>query len=178
MAVTVKPEDLSPQFLKRVEGRYGKIHPNDFFSANLGTYYKFDPSYKSEGGGKTHKVLPLASFIDLYKNLGQSKNSAKSLKTKPELRGDKEYQTQADKVINTFNSFRTFFRKNYPDQYSLVKNSIKEIEGMGYNTPFAFKKKGSSANISQYLKMGYKPVNQKALRKKSKGFEFIDLYKD
>jgi hypothetical protein len=82
------------------------------------------------------------------------------------------------RFIPHFNSFRTFFRKNYPDQYSLVKNSIKEIEGMGYNTPFAFKKKGSSANISQYLKMGYKPVNQKALRKKSKGFEFIDLYKD
>jgi len=175
---TIKPKDLSPQFLKRVEDRYGKIDPKDFFSANLSTYYKFNPKYKSEGGGLRHDVLDLPSFVDLYKNLGQAKHSAKTLKTKPELRSDKEYQNQADKVIDTFNSFRTFFRSNYPDQYSLVKSSIKEMAGMAYNTPFAFKKKGSKPNISQYTSIGYKPVNQKELRKKSKAFDYVDLYKD
>ena len=48
------------------------------------------------------------------------------------------------------------------------------MEGMGYNTPYAFGK----ANTSQYTSIGYKPVNQKALRKKSKGTDYIDLYKD
>ena len=49
---------------------------------------------------------------------------------------------------------------------------------MGYNTPFAFKKKGSKPNISSYTSIGYKPVDQKALRKKAKGIDYIDLYKD
>ena len=175
---TVKPNDLSPKFLKKVEDRYGKIDPRDFFSTKLDTYYKFNPEYKSEGGGRRHDVLRLPSFIDLYKNLGLAKNSAKTLKTKPELRGDKEYQSQADDIIDAFNSFRTFFRNNYPDQYSLVKSSIKEMAGMAYNTPFAFRKKGSKPNISQYTSIGYKPVDQKAVRKKAKGIDYVDLYKD
>jgi len=179
MAETIKPSELSPNFIKRIEDLYGPTSEDDFFQGDLSYYAKANkPEERGEGGGITHTIIPLPSFINLLKNLGKSKNAAKSLKTKPELRGDKEYQIQADKVIDTFNSFRTFFRKNYPDQYSLVKNSIKEIEGMGYNTPFAFKKKGSKPNISSYTSIGYKPVDQKALRKKAKGIDYIDLYKD
>ena len=179
MAEIIKPTDLSPEFLKRVEDRYGEVNvEEDFFSPNLATYYKYNPEYKSEGGGKEHIVLRLASFVDLYKNLGQAKNSAKSLYSSPDLKGDVPFQNQANQIIDTFNDFRTYFRKNYPDQYSLVKSSIKEMEGMGYNTPNAFRKKGSKPNISQYTSIGYKPVNQKALRKKSKGTDYIDLYKD
>jgi hypothetical protein len=175
MAEIIKPKDLSPEFLKRVEDRYGEINvEEDFFSPNLATYYKYNPKYKSEGGGKEHIVLRLASFIDLYKNLGQAKNSAKSLYSSPDLKGDVPFQKEANQVIDTFNSFRTYFRKNYPDQYSLVKSSIKEMAGMGYNTPYAFGK----ANTSQYTSIGYKPVNQKELRKKSKAVDYIDLYKD
>jgi ABC-type sulfate transport system substrate-binding protein len=64
----------------------------------------------------------------------------------------------------------------------MVKQSVQEISTSGaaggYLTKYAYRKKGSPANISQYLKMGYKPVNQSAVRKKSKGFEYVDLYKD
>ena len=52
------------------------------------------------------------------------------------------------------------------------------MAGMAYNTPFAFRKKGSKPNISQYTSIGYKPVDQKAVRKKAKGVDYIDLYKD
>jgi len=176
---TIKPSELNPNFIKRIEDLYGPTSKDDFFKDDLSYYAKANkPEERSEGGGITHTIINLPSFVNLFKNLGKSKNAAKSLKTKPELRGDTEYQKQADKVIDTFNSFRTFFRTNYPDQYSLVKNSIKEIEGMGYNTPFAFKKKGSKPNISSYTSIGYKPVDQKALRKKAKGIDYIDLYKD
>jgi len=120
MAEIIKPKDLSPEFLKRVEDRYGEVNvEEDFFSPNLATYYKYNPKYKSEGGGKEHLVLRLASFVDLYKNLGQAKNSAKSLYSSPDLKGDVPFQKEANQVIDTFNSFRTYFRKNYPDQYSL-----------------------------------------------------------
>ncbi len=64
----------------------------------------------------------------------------------------------------------------------MVKSTVKEISTSGaaggYLTKYAYRKKGSPANISQYTNIGYKPVNQKELRKKSKGFDYVDLYKD
>ena len=180
---TIKPSELSPNFLKGLEDKYGKVDiEKDFFSDDLSTYYKFDPSYESEGGGRKHNVIDLPSYIDLFKTLDDARGSAKKLQSNKDLRNDKAYQSQANSIIDTFNSFRTFFRKNYPDQYAMTKKQVQEISTSGaaggYLTKYAYKKKGSPANISQYLKMGYKPVDQKALRKKSKGFEFIDLYKD
>ena len=172
---TIKPSELSPNYLKGIEDKYGKIDmEKDYFSDNLSDYYKFDPTYKSEGGGRRHKVIPLPSFIDLFVTLDDARGSAKKLKSNKDLRNDKAYQTQADNIIDTFNSFRTFFRKNYPDQYAMTKKTVKETMGMAYNTPYAFGK----ADISAYTKAGYKPVDRKALRKKSKAFDYVDLYKD
>jgi len=172
---TIKPSELSPNYLKGIEDKYGKIDmKRDFFSDDLETYYKFDPSYKSEGGGRKHNIIDLPSFIDLFKTLDDARGSAKKLKSNKDLRNDKAYQTQADNIIDTFNSFRTFFRKNYPDQYAMTKKTVKETMGMAYNTPYAFGK----ADISAYTKAGYKPVDRKALRKKSKAFDYVDLYKD
>ena len=56
----------------------------------------------------------------------------------------------------------------------IVKEITTSAATPGYTTPYAFGK----APISTYTKMGYKPVNRKALRKKSKGFDYVDLYKD
>jgi hypothetical protein len=51
--------------------------------------------------------------------------------------------------------------------------------GEQYATPFAFnpnkKAKGTSRNY--YLKLGWKPVNRKQMRKKAKGMEYKDLWK-
>jgi hypothetical protein len=107
---TIKPSDLNPTFLKRIEDKYGPISPEDFFTDDLDTYFKLDPTYKSEGGGKSHLVIKLPSFIELYQTLDNARSSAKNLRvTDKDLRGDKEYQSQADKITaNTFNSFRTF----------------------------------------------------------------------
>ncbi len=179
MAETIKPKDLSPNFLKKIEDKYGPTSSDDFFSADLDTYYKADdPSERGEGGGITHTIIKLPSFAELFKDLDQARDSAKSLSRNPELRGDTEYTQQADQIQQTFNSFRTFFRKNYPDQYAMVKAAVQEASSTGgapgFNTPYFVGK----APISQYTKMGYKPVNQKALRKKSKGIDYVDLYKD
>jgi hypothetical protein len=183
MAETIKPKDLNPNFLKKIEDKYGPISPDDFFSADLDTYYKADkPEDRGEGGGITHTIINLPSFIELFKDLGQAKSTAKSLTRKKELRGDAEFQQQAKNIATTFNDFRTFFRNNYPDQYSIVKSTVKEVSTSGaaggYLTKYAYRKKGSPASISQYTKIGYKPVDQKSLRKKSKGFDYVDLYKD
>ena len=161
----IYPSELSPNFLKGIEDKYGKIDmERDYFFDDLETYMKFDPTHKSEGGGRRHIPINLPSFIELFTSLDDARFSAKKLKSNKDLRNDKAYQDQADNIIDTFNSFRTFFRKNYPDQYAMTKKTVKETMGMAYNTPYAFGK----ANTSQYTSIGYKPVNQKAQRKKSK----------
>lgn len=178
MAETIKPKDLSPNFLKKIEDKYGPTSPDDFFSSELDTYYKADdPSERGESGGITHTIIRLPSFTELFKDLDQAKVNAQALSRNPELRGDTEFTQQVDQIQQTFNSFRTFFRKNYPDQYSMVKAAIQEIstsgDAGGFLTKYAF---GKAPNY--YTKvLGYKPVNQKALRKKSKGFDYVDLYK-
>tara|TARA_R100000541_G_scaffold10043_2_gene17859 strand:- start:371 stop:916 length:546 start_codon:yes stop_codon:yes gene_type:complete len=179
----IKPKELNPNFIKKIEGKYGPISNEDFFSDNLSYYAKANkPEERSEGGGVTHTIIDLPSFIELFKTLDKAKEVAKDLTTQKELRGDQDYKEQYKKIADTFNKFRTFFRKNYPDQYSMIRSSVDESlkeastsAGVsGYSTPYAFGK----SSISTYTKMGYKPVNRKSLRKKSKGIDFIDLYKD
>lgn len=181
--MATKLQDLNPNFLKKIEDLYGPIHPQDSISDDLMTYLKVDLTKpRSESGAYTQRVINLPSFKTLFQSLGKSKQIAKSLRASPSLRGDKVFQDRARQVTDTFNDFRTFFRTYYPDQYSMVKGLVKEISASGaaggYNTPFAFRKKGSKPNISQYTSIGYKPVNQKAVRKKAKGIDYTDLYKD
>ena len=184
---TIQPEDLNPNFLKKIEDRYGPVSDDDFFSSDLGTYFKADkPEERGEGGGITHAIIKLPSFVTLFQNLEKAKDDAKELASNKELRGDNEYKTQYVQIRDTFNDFRTYFRNNYPDQYELATGKIQEIVkeistsagAPGYTTPYAFRKQGSKAPESQYIKMGYQPVNRKALRKKSKAFDYVDLYKD
>lgn len=181
--MSIKPKDLNPAFLKKIEDKYGPTRPGDFFSDDLDTYFKADdPSERGEGGGITHTIIKLPSFIELFNTLGDAKEIAKDLSTQKDLRGDATYKAQAKQVAKTFNDFRTFFRKNYPDQYAMVKGAVSEISTSGasggYLTKYAYRKKGSPAPDNQYIKMGYTPVNRKALRKKSKAFDYVDFYKD
>jgi hypothetical protein len=73
----------------------------------------------------------------------------------------------------------------------LIKQALKEMSvtgtgagftagtGGNYATPFAFNpnKKAKGAKNIYYYKLGFKPVNQKQLRKKSKAFDYKDLWK-
>ena len=179
----IKPSELSPSFLKKIEDKYGPVSNDDFFADDLEYYAKADkPEERREGGGISHTIIDLPSFIELFKTLDKAKEVAKDLSTQKDLRGNQEYKEQYKKVSDTFNKFRTFFRKNYPDQYAMIKSSVDEslkeastTAGVsGYSTPYAFGK----SPISAYTKMGYKLVNRKSLRKKSKGFDYIDLHKD
>jgi hypothetical protein len=176
--MSIKPKDLNPAFLKKIEDKYGPTSKDDFFSDDLDTYYKANkPEERGEGGGITHNIIKLPSFIELFNTLGDAKEIAKDLARNKELKGDNEYKAQAKQVSKTFNDFRTFFRNNYPEQYAMVKLAVQEISTSGaaggYLTKYAFGK----APISQYTKIGYKPVNQKSLRKKAKGIDYVDLHK-
>ena len=180
----IKPSELSPKFIQKIEDRYGKIDmKNDFFADDLSYYAKTtNVESEEEGGGVESTIIKLPSFVTLFQSLEKAKDDAKELASNKELRSDTDYKKQYTQVRDTFNDFRTYFRNNYPDQYELATGQIQEIvkeistsAGVpGYNTPYAFGK----APIKTYTKMGYKPVNRKALRKKSKAFDYIDLYKD
>lgn len=75
------------------------------------------------------------------------------------------------------NLFKEFLEENYPDKYNTIKKIVKEVSTSGaaggYLTKYAF---GKAPNYYT-KKLGYKPVNQKALRKKSKGMDYVDLHK-
>jgi hypothetical protein len=81
---------------------------------------------RNEGGGISHKVINLPSFTSLYNSLETSKEDAQDITTHPDMRGDGEFKSQSNQVRDTFNSFRTYFRKNYPDQYAMVTGKIDE----------------------------------------------------
>lgn len=72
----------------------------------------------------------------------------------------------------------------------LVKQALKEMNVTGtgasftpgtgeqYATPFAFNSnKKAKGTKNMYNKLGFKSVNQKQLRKKSKAFDYKDLWK-
>ena len=178
----VKPSELNPGFLKKIEDKYGPISKDDFFGDDLKIYYKADkPEDRGEGGGVEHTIIRLPSFITLFKNLEDARDDAMELTKDKELKNDPSFRQQASDIRDTYNDFRTWFRNNYPDQYDIaagkVQETLKEMNissaTPGYNTPYAFGK----APISQYTKIGYKPVNRKSLRKKAKGMDYVDLHK-
>ncbi len=109
---SIRVKDLNPNFLKKIEDKYGPTSEDDFFSDNLDRYFKANkPEERGEGGGITHKIIKLPSFIELFNTLGDAKEIAKDLSTKKDLRGDTTYKAQAKQVAKKFNDFRTFFRK-------------------------------------------------------------------
>ena len=64
-----------------------------------------------------------------------------------------------------------------------LKKQLKEVSTSGgaggYSTPFAFNpKKGANGTArNYYLDMGYTLVNKQQLRRKSKAFDYKDLWK-
>ena len=64
----VKPKDVDPELLDRIEKRYGKINPEyDFFSDDLSSYYK-TISVDPETGSIDHQTIKLANFGDALKH--------------------------------------------------------------------------------------------------------------
>ena len=44
-----KIDELPKEFIAAIEKRYGKMHPKDFFSDDMGRYMKFDGENKTTG---------------------------------------------------------------------------------------------------------------------------------
>ena len=191
MPVT-KASDIDPKFIKKIEDQYGEVDmTNDYFDLEDSVYYKTVDINKETGGIK-HKLIQLPSFGESLKKLSIALNSIRKLATTDAGKKDPKVADLLGQIRDTFNSYRTHLRKNYPDLYSGIKNQLEEISltgggvagatftpgiGAQYATPYAFnpnkKAKGTSRNY--YYKLGYKPVPKKIKRS---GLEVKQLFKE
>lgn len=177
---TLKPKDVDPAFLKRIEDMHGPVDmKNDFFSDDLDTYFKTSDIDK-ETGKIGHDIIKLASFGDSLQKLSAAFKALKGLLGTEEGRRDSNIQTVADELKKVFNKYRTHLRKNYPDQYRMIKNTLEEISttaaGGQYSTPFAFnpKKNAKGAAVNYYYKLGWKDAPKP---KSSKTMDLVNLSK-
>ena len=170
---TLKPKDVDPALLKRLEIQYGPVDiENDFFSDDLKTYFKTINVDKNTGS-VNHKIIKLASFGESLQKLFSAVEALKALSLTPEGKTDKKVIETLIKTREAFNGFRTYLRKYYPDQYEAIKNQLDEISGVGggagqagftsgtegenYATKYAFKKKvneGPGATLGPGPKAG------------------------
>tara|TARA_B110000858_G_scaffold40723_1_gene46397 strand:+ start:3661 stop:4605 length:945 start_codon:yes stop_codon:yes gene_type:complete len=171
---TLKPKDLDPALLKRLEDQYGPMDmENDFFDRTLLNYYKTTDVDK-ETNSSTQKTIKLPSLGDSLKKMSTALKSLKGLLGTDVARNDAEIQKVLDNFKNVFNRYRTHLRKSYPDQYRQIKNQLEENDvdeastssGAGsYQTPFAFNKNKNADgtdNDVMVKKYGYKlaPVEE------------------
>lgn len=190
LSETLKPEEVDPALIKRLEDRYGPVKDTDFFTDSLDTYFKtseINPETNSVG----HDVIKLASFGDSLKKMSDAVKSLKQLMGTDDARSDQDIKVIARNLKDVFNKYRSHLRKYYPDQYSQIKNQLEEISTTGggdgaasftpgtgaqYATPYAFskKKKGKYSDGGVYTKnFGYKLVPSKI---KGSGLEVKNLF--
>ena len=170
----LKPKEVDPALIQRIEKTYGPVDmENDFFSANLKTYFK-TKSVDPETGSVDSQVIKLASFTDSLEKLYAATEALSALVKSPDGKDDAVVVKSYDDLKTIFNNFRSHLRKYYPDQYEAIKNKLDEIstiasnsgftsggEGENYATPFAFSKtKSTKGNYGAYTQAGFKKVTE------------------
>lgn len=160
----LKPKDVKPSLIKRLEAAYGPVDmKNDFFSADLDTYFKTD-EINPETNSVQHKIIKLASFGDSLEKMSSAVKALKILMTTDEAEKDQNIKDIARSLKDVFNQYRSHLRKNYPDQYEEIKRQLEEMStsaaGGSYLTPYAFRLKGSKPNDEAYKELGYKEVKE------------------
>jgi len=135
-----------------------------------------------ETGQITWDVDYAANYKKLFKDITDLMKTAKEV---ADATGEPFFKDHYNDIRKRRNELRTYLRNNKAEEYKRIK-SMNEMSATGgsanfssatgtgaqYATPKAFGK----API-YYYKLGYKPVNQKSLRKKAKGIEVKDLWK-
>ena len=173
--ITLKPKDVKPSLIKRLEANYGPVDmKNDFFSKDLETYYKTSDTNK-ETGQLTHDIINLASFGDSLKRMSDAVKALKVLMATDEANNDQNIKDITRELKDVFNKYRSHLRTNYPDQYDEIRRQLEEMSttgggagaasfsggtGMQYATPYAFRRKGQKANDKAYKELGYTDIKE------------------
>jgi|TARA_B110000259_G_scaffold87875_1_gene102221 hypothetical protein len=138
---------VDPKLISWIEKRYGPWNDKDFISDDGDTYFKYEKT--SPGGGLSHTIIRLPSFGELIKQLKDSRDAANDLIRGESVRDDDVLRAIYDQQKDTYNTFRTHLRKEYPAFYSQLKGQLTEDEidemsvsgaAGGFLTPYAFRK--------------------------------------
>lgn len=126
-----KIKDLPKEFLAAIEKRYGKIHPQDFFTDDLTRYMKFDGQNKTTGS-VSHKVIPIASFEKMYDDFQDIIDDIKMLMRDKDVRTDKAARELFELIRTNFRKIQRYLRTERPDQYALIRDraSLAELHEM------------------------------------------------
>jgi len=164
----VKPKDLDPEFIKRIEKRIGEMDmTNDFFSDDLSTYFKTS-SIDKETGNIGHSIIKLGNFGDALKELNQALEAMVNLSKTSDGKADPKIALIAQDLRGVFNKFRTHIRNEYPEQYIQIKNLLGEMSSISSNSGFVSGGEGENhtgpsprkSTYGAYTQAGYKKVNE------------------
>ena len=166
---TLKPTEVDPALIQRIEKTYGPVDmENDFFSANLKTYFKTS-SIDTETGSIGHKIIKLASFTDSLEKLYIATNALSDLVKSPGGKDDAVVVKLYDSLKTVFNSFRTHLRKYYPDQYAAIKDKLDEISSVSSNSGFISGGEGENHTGPSPRKSTYGAYTQAGFKKVTEG---------
>ena len=165
----LKPTEVDPALIKRIEKTYGPVDmKNDFFSANLKTYFKTS-SINTETGSVGHKIIKLSSFADSLEKLYTATNALSDLVKSPGGKDDAIVVKLYDNLKTLFNSYRTHLRKYYPDQYAAIKDKLDEISDISSNSGFTSGGEGENHNGPSPRKSTYGAYTQAGFKKVTEG---------
>jgi len=153
--------------------------------AKQGNYKLGDITYSKDGSTKfkvnaidpatgrvSWDVINLPNFEKLNDDVEELVLTAKGVYTK--TKSDEEFRKIYEEARALRNKIRKHLRNEYPDEYKRMtmegevnEDDVDEVSMSGaagaYNTPYAFRKKGSKADDEVYKELGYKLVKEKAL---------------
>ena len=165
----LKPTEVDPALIKRIEKTYGPVDmKNDFFSANLKTYFKTS-SINTETGSVGHKIIKLSSFADSLEKLYTATNALSDLVKSPGGKDDAIVVKLYDNLKTLFNSYRTHLRKYYPDQYAAIKDKLDEISSISSNSGFISGGEGENHTGPSPRKSTYGAYTQAGFKKVTEG---------
>ena len=187
--VYVDDERIPPEFLKKIEAKYGPISKGSYFTNNFSTYWeKLAPDYKGEvdkGYISVSNSYQLPNFAKIFKGFTEMNDNIEFISRNKDVKNDNNIQAIFKEFRDIFNKYRTHLRKTYPAEYELILKSggllgklgggIEEMSTTGggagaatftpgtgaqYATPFAFRKKGKKADDKAYKELGFKQVKE------------------
>tara|TARA_R110000824_G_scaffold70793_1_gene181573 strand:+ start:1724 stop:2335 length:612 start_codon:yes stop_codon:yes gene_type:complete len=113
----------------------------------------------------------LSQIPNIDRLLDESDDLVKTAKgVYQKVKDDKVFLDIYKQARSLRNVIRTHTRNNYPEEYKksrgVNEEDVDEMSTSGgagaYNTPYAFRKKGSKPNIKAYKELGYKEVEESA----------------
>ena len=166
---TFKAADVDPALIQRIEKTYGPVDTkNDFFSADLKTYFK-TIDVNPETGSVNSQVIKLASFTDSLEKLYNATTALSALIKSPGGKDDAVVVKLYDDLKQVFNNFRTHLRKYYPDQYAAIKDKLDEISGISSNSGFVSGGEGENHTGPSPRKSTYGAYTQAGFKKVTEG---------